>query len=237
MKRTLLCLLLVCLLTGCTAVPSSTRPTTPLVPNLQPPVQTLTQAVEKTAGATSFLLTYGSDTADSSYAEHYRALLTKDGKGGYLARCDQSCGCAMYVSGCTALRRACDTGEVTVHTADVPYGLDFILRDLPQGAVTAGLVDRFCTLSFTASPSNTGFTYYEVWDLPYTETCLLLTGKEPAGEAAADFLGFFSMELNVGGYLTGVAFSDLDGKTEHRYAVTRLNNKFTVGPPDWTGLT
>lgn len=233
MKRILSLLAVAFLLSGCTLSAAPTGPSTSSFPIHKTPAQMLSEAVEKTANASSFTLQYSLRGEDGVDAEQLFVELIRDGKGGYYALSVTPCGCGVYVSGNTAVKRDCDSAEAVRSSADSPYDLAYIMQQLPQLATTQGLLDRFAALGPTASPSNTGITRFSVQNLDLAQMCDLLGRSVPVTEQTA-FSGSFDMELDSAGYLICVEFSEpQQAGVRHRFTVTRINEKISVKRPQW----
>ena len=234
MARKLFSLMLVLcliLLAGCYHTPTPTTPTTTPFPTQQTPLQMLNGAMGKTLGATSFTLTYSTADAGKQYTTRSSASLTRDGKGNYQALITADCGCSRYINGNTAKHFDCKTGAVTTQSQDDPYGLDFILQDLP--ALTPAVLDRFCNTSLIATPDKTGTTRFSVSDLTPAQLCALLGHADCPGSATGD-PGFFALTLDKAGYLTAVEYTDCPPAARtHKIQLSQLNQNLTITVPQW----
>lgn len=230
MKRIWILVAVAVLLAGCTSGAGGTLPTTSSFPVHQTPAQMLSAAMERTANASSFVLQY--ELADGD-ATKLTVRMEKDGKGGYRALVEQSCGCGVYVDGKTAISRNCENGAVHRTNAENPYPLSYILQALPK--VAQGLPDRFAEFALTASPSNKGTTRFAVSGLSCCEQNWLVTGLYPPGcnGEEDDFDGFFAMTLDAVGALVEVEYTDPDLGVIHRIILSQLNQKLQITPPQW----
>lgn len=231
MKQRIICLLAaVCLLllAGCETGGGGVT-TKPNFNTNSTPQQILSAAVEKTAGASSFVLTcVGEEGAALT------VTLTKSGKG-YTALGERDCGCSWFVSGADRVHLQCQTGQITKETADSPYTLQQILEELP--VAEAGIWERFSQFPVMAELLGDGATCYSVQDMRYYDMCYLLDGLYPPGSNGDpdDFGGYFFATVDASGYLTGVEFKSANLKNPIDYSVKieKLNQKMTIETPWW----
>ena len=232
MKRKMICLLAaVCLLlAGCGANGGGNTTSTKDFPTGQTPAQILTAAAEKTAGATSFVLTHVGEEGIT-----LTATLMKNGKGEYTGLGEISCGCRWFVSGAKRAHLQCQIAQIQQESESAPYTLGQILAELPQ--LQSGIWERFNAFSVMAEFRGNGSTRYSVEDLHYVDMCYLLDGAYPPGSNGEDddFQGYFSVTVDGSGYLTELSFkaADLQNPVEHRITVEKLNQKLTIETPWW----
>lgn len=232
MKQRIICLLAaICLLlAGCGGVSSGGNPsTTQTFPTGQTPAQILTAAAEKTAGASSFVLTCVGEEEST-----LTVTLTRSGKG-YTAFGEHDCGCRWYVSGAARVHLQCQIAQITKEEAHAPYTLQQILDELP--GAKAGLWERLSQFSLTAEPLGDGSTRYGVQEMRYVDMCYLLDGLYPPGSNGEDddFGGYFFATVDASGYLTGIEFKSADLKNPIDYSIKleKLNQKLTIETPWW----
>lgn len=232
MKQKALCLLVAAcllLLAGCDAGGSDGITTKPDFNTNSTPQQILDAAAEKTAGASSFVLT----CVDEEGAA-LTVTLMKSGRG-YTALGARACGCGWFVSGTTRVHLQCQTGQITRENAHTPYTMQHILEELP--AAEAGLWERFSQLPVTAELLGDGSTRYGVQEMRYVDMCYLLDGLYPPGSNGDpdDFGGYFFATVDASGYLTGIEFKSANLKNPIDYSIKleKLNQKLTIEPPRW----
>lgn len=231
MKQRIICLLAAAclLLAGCETGGGGVT-TKPNFNTNSTPQQILSAAVEKTAGASSFVLTcVGEEGAALT------VTLTKSGKG-YTALGERDCGCSWFVSGADRVHLQCQTGQITKETADSPYTLQQILEELPTAE--AGIWERFSQFPVMAELLANGAARYGVEALVYGDACWLIDGLLPPGYNGEedDFDGYFFATVDASGYLTELSFkagSMRDSQFEYRITLEKLNQKMTIETPWW----
>lgn len=235
MKKCLIILLLLVLLTGCTQQKEefiSDHPTLPeFTPELTPHEQ-LEAAVSKTRAARSMVLTFGLDDALTTQT------VTVDSGGSYTSLLEAP-DHTLYHTGlsCYRLDTTQDPPTVDHIESDTPYTQAQIFQDVSALFPDDGLLERFCAQPLTASPSNDGSFCYQLTELSVSQIYTLIHGTEPENTLLEDDqtgIGTVSLTVDPEGYFSQLLIQVYVSDTTHtlQLSLTDLDSA-AISPPSW----
>lgn len=233
MKRVLILIVAVLLLTGCAGEQDPdltlTYPSLPELPTQQTPLQQLTDAIDKTRELDRFVLSFGQEDLTRQQVE-------KAADGSYTSLLTVPDGQQIFI--CGTDRYTLDPPEHT--TADQPFTAQQVFQEAYALVHNPNFLQDFCAQRLIASPSTDGSFRYSLTELTAAQLYALIHGQEHEGELP-EAICSATIDIDVQGRFTAIRFEailpteETGEPTVHALSLTLTQPKdlTPLQPPHW----